>query len=39
VENTVSKTPEQKKRIIMTALLLGAMALLFFVSAFFKNWN
>jgi hypothetical protein len=38
VEKFVSKTPEQRKGIIITALLLGAMALAFFVSAFFKDW-
>jgi small neutral amino acid transporter SnatA (MarC family) len=32
---TSGSTPEQRKRIIITALILGAVALLFFVSAFF----
>ncbi len=29
------KTPEQRKRVIITALIIGAIALAFFISAFF----
>jgi len=36
--NNMPETSEQRKRVIITALILAAVALAFFISAFFKTW-